>query len=284
MRDNRVEFAVASMCRVLEVSRSGFYAWIDRLEPARSKEDARLQVRIADIYESNRKVYGAPRIHQVLRKGGATCSKKRVAKLMRRMGLRSKATRRYRVKTTDSRHDHPIAPDLVRRAFTASAPNVVWVSDITYIGTDEGWLYLVVIMDLYSRRIVGWSMASAMDVQLVESALQMAVESRRPPHGCIFHSDRGSQYAAREFRAALKSRGLVPSMSRTGNCYDNAAAESLHHTLKTECVFHCDYATRDDARASVFDYIESFYNRQRLHSSIGYWSPVDFEAMRAMRA
>lgn len=265
------------MCRVLEVSHSGFYAWLDRDDCARDREDARLESLIRAIYDDHRFVYGAPRIHKALERSGVACSRKRVARIMRRMGLRSRATRRFRMQTTDSRHDHPIAPDLLKRNFSASGPNKAWVSDITYIGTDEGWLYLAVIMDLFSRRVVGWSMGSTMDKSLVTAALDMAVQDRRPAPGCIFHSDRGSQYACAEFRAALKAKGFVPSMSRSGDCYDNAAAESLHHSLKTECVFLHDYKTRDEARASVFDYIEQFYNRQRLHSSIGYRSPAEFE-------
>ena len=269
------------MCRTLEVSHSGFYAWLDRDECSRDIEDARLERLIRAIYDDHRFVYGAPRIHKALQRSGETCSRKRVAKIMRSIGLRSKATRRFRIQTTDSKHDHPIAPDLLKRNFSASAPNRAWVSDITYIGTEEGWLYLAVIMDLFSRRVVGWSMGSTMDVSLVTAALDMAVEGRRPVPGCIFHSDRGSQYACGDFRAALEAKGFKPSMSRRGDCYDNAAAESLHHSLKTECVLLHDYKTRDEARASVFDYIERFYNRQRLHSSIGYLSPVEFEAARA---
>lgn len=265
------------MCRVLEVSHSGFYAWLDRDECTRAREGARLESLIRTIYDDHRFVYGAPRVHKALQRSGVTCSRKRVARIMQRMGLRSKATRRFRMQTTDSRHDHPIAPDLLKRNFSASAPNKAWVSDITYIGTDEGWLYLAVIMDLFSRRVVGWSMGSTMDKSLVSAALDMAVQDRQPAPGCIFHSDRGSQYACADFRVALKAKGFVPSMSRRGDCYDNAAAESLHHSLKTECVFLNDYKTRDEARASVFDYIERFYNRQRLHSSIGYRSPVEFE-------
>ena len=213
MRENSQEFRVASMCRALAVSRSGFYAWLGREESKHDREDTRLGALIRGIYDDNRFVYGAPRIHKALQKAGETCSRKRVARIMRRMKLRSKATRRYRVKTTDSKHEHPIAPDLLKRNFTASAPNRVWVSDITYIGTDEGWLYLAVVMDLFSRKIVGWSMSSGMDVSLVLAALDMAVEGRRPAPGCIFHSDRGSQYASADFRAALAVPGLVASMS-----------------------------------------------------------------------
>lgn len=280
VRDHREAFRVRLMCRVLDVSHGGFYAWLGRDEAERDREDARLGLLIRGIYDDHRFVYGAPRIHKVLQRSGEACGRKRVAKIMRRLGLRSKATRRFRIQTTNSKHGHPIAPDLVKRNFTAAGPNRVWVSDITYIGTDEGWLYLAVIMDLFSRRIVGWSMGSTMEVSLVTAALHMAVESRLPAPGCIFHSDRGSQYACAEFRAELDAGGFIASMSRRGNCYDNAAAESLHHSLKTECVLLHDYTTRDEARASVFDYIEIFYNRQRLHSSIGYRSPAEFELAR----
>jgi len=281
VRDHRETFGVRLMCRVLDVSHSGFYAWLGRGESAHDREDARLEALIRSVHDDNRFVYGAPRVHKALQRSRLGCRRERVARIMRRIGLRSKATRRFRIQTTDSKHADPIAPDLLRRNFSASAPNRAWVSDITYIGSEEGWLYLAVIMDLFSRRIVGWSMGSTMDVSLVAAALDMAVEGRRPAPGCIFHSDRGSQYACTEFRAALKAKGFVPSMSRRGDCYDNAAAESLHHSLKTECVSMQNYKTRDEARASLFDYIEVFYNRQRIHSSIGYRSPVEFEVAHA---
>ena len=271
---------IAIMCRTLEVSRGGFYAWRDRDKSPHELEDARLGQLIRGAYDDHRFVYGSPRIHRILRRAGETCGRKRVARIMRRLGLRSKATRRFRVKTTDSNHSHPIAPDLLRRNFTAPAPNRVWVSDITYIATDEGWLYLALTMDLFSRMIVGWSMGVTMEASLVQSALRMAVAGRQPLPGCIHHSDRGSQYACGDFRSDLAAAGLVASMSRSGNCYDNAAMESLNHSLKTECVLLHDYATRDEARASVFDYIERFYNRQRLHSTLDYASPVEFEQSR----
>lgn len=268
------------MCTTLEVSRSGFYAWLGRGESDRARDDRRLTAQIRDIFEESRRTYGAPRVHQTLLQRGERCGYNRVARLMRAAGLRSKTKRRFRIKTTDSNHDHPIAPDLLGRDFSASAPNQVWVSDITYIPTDEGWLYLASIMDLFSRKIVGWSMGSTLHATIVVDALRMAVDQRGPAAGLIHHSDRGVQYASAEFRAVLDEHGLVASMSRTGNCYDNAAKESFFHTLKTELIHHERYATRAQARASVFNYIEAFYNRRRLHSTLGYMSPEDFERAR----
>jgi len=268
------------MCRILEVSRSGFYAWLDRDESDRAREDRRLTALIQGIFVESRGIYGVPRVHQTLLQRGQCCGRNRVARLMQKAGLRSKTKRRFRVKTTDSKHSHPIAPDRLRQDFRASGPNQTWVSDITYIPTDEGWLYLASTMDLFSRRIVGWSMGSMLDTKLVLGALVMAFTLRDPKPGAIHHSDRGVQYASREFRAQLAARGMLASMSRKGNCYDNAAKESFFHTLKTELVNHEHYRTRDEARASVFDYIEAFYNRQRIHSTLGYQSPADFERAR----
>ena len=265
------------MCKTLAVSRSGYYAWLGRGESDRATEDRRLTALIRDIFKESRGIYGAPRIHQVLQQRGTRTSRKRVARLMKEAGLRSKTKRRFRVKTTDSKHDHPIAPDRLGRDFRASAANQVWVADITYIPTDEGWLYLASIMDLFSRRIVGWCMAATLHASIVVGALRMAIQQRQPPVGLIHHSDRGVQYASAEFRAVLAAHGIVASMSRTGNCYDNAAKESFYHTFKTELVNHEHYRTHAQARSSVFDYIEAFYNRQRLHSTIGYMSPEDFE-------
>jgi transposase InsO family protein len=277
-------FLVGLMCKTLEISRSGFYAWLGRGESDRACEDRRLTALIQGIFAESRGIYGVPRIHRVLQQRSIRCGRKRVAGLMRREGLRSKMRRKFRVKTTDSKHSHPIAPDLVERDFRANAANQVWVSDITYIPTDEGWLYLASTMDLFSRRIVGWSMASTLHASIVVGALQMAIDQRRPSAGLIHHSDRGVQYASAEFRSVLADHGLVASMSRKGNCYDNAAKESFFHTLKTELVNHEHYRTRDEARASVFDYIEAFYNRQRIHSTLGYVSPADFERARTSAA
>lgn len=265
------------MCKTLEVSRSGFYAWLGRQESDRAREDRRLTALICDIFGESRGIYGAPRVHQELRRRGVSCGENRVARLMRQAGLRSKTRRKFRVKTTDSKHDHPIAPDRLGQDFSANAANQVWVSDITYIPTDEGWLYLASTMDLFSRRIVGWSMSSTLHSTIVVDALNMAIDQRAPAPGLIHHSDRGVQYASAEFRAVLDAHGFLASMSRTGNCYDNAAKESFFHTLKTELVNHEHYRTRDEARSSVFEYIEAFYNRQRLHSTLGFMSPAEFE-------
>ncbi len=265
------------MCKTLEVSRSGFYAWLGRDESDRAREDRRLTALIRGIFEDSRGIYGAPRVHQALRKRGVNCGENRVARLMKLAGLRSKTRRKFRVKTTNSKHGHPIAPDLLQQDFTASGPNLVWVSDITYIPTDEGWLYLASTMDLFSRIIAGWSMSSSLETTVVIDALQMAIDRRSPQAGLIHHSDRGVQYASDKYRKMLDAHGMECSMSRTGNCYDNAAKESFFHTLKTELVHHEHYRTRAEARASVFEYIEAFYNRQRLHSTLGYCSPVEFE-------
>jgi transposase InsO family protein len=277
IRDHRESFEVGLMCKTLEVSRSGFYAWLGRGESNRAREDRRLTALIRDIFAESRRIYGVPRVHQTLRHRGVRCSRKRVARLMRRAGLRSKVKRRFRVKTTDSKHGLPIAPDRLGQDFNAHATNEVWLSDITYIPTDEGWLYLASIMDLFSRKIVGWAMDETLHASIAVNALRMAIEQRQPSPGLTHHSDRGVQYAATEFRAVLDAHGLVASMSRTGNCYDNAMKESFFHTLKTELVNHEQYRTRAEARASVFEYIEAFYNRQRLHSALEYLSPVDFE-------
>lgn len=270
------------MCKTLEVSRSGFYAWLGRKESDRACEDRRLTALIRGIFAESRGIYGVPRVHRILRQRGQRCGRKRVARLMRRAGLRSKTKRRFRVKTTDSKHGHPIAPDRLQQDFSIDAVNKVWLSDITYIATDEGWLYLASIMDLCSRKIVGWSMASTLHTTIVVDALRMAIDLRRPEPGLIHHSDRGVQYASAEFRAMLAAHDLVASMSRQGNCYDNAVKESFFHTLKTELVNHERYRTRDEARASVFEYIEAFYNRQRIHSSLDYQSPADFERTRTV--
>jgi putative transposase len=268
------------MCKTLEVSRSGFYAWLGRGESDRARADRRLTSLIRGIFDESRRIYGVPRVHQTLLQRGEPCGHNRVARLMRQAGLRSKTKRRFRVKTTDSKHGHPIAPDRLDRDFRACAANQVWVSDITYIPTDEGWLYLASTMDLFSRKIVGWSMSSTLHSTIVVDALLMAIGQRVPAPGLIHHSDRGVQYASAEFRGVLKANGFVASMSRTGNCYDNAAKESFYHTLKTELVNHERYANRDQARASVFNYIEAFYNRRRLHSTLGYLSPEAFERAR----
>jgi transposase InsO family protein len=266
------------MSSTLEVSRTGFYAWLGRAESRHTLEDRRLTVLIREEHEKSRGTYGAPRIHAALKKRDEVCGLHRVERLMREAGIRSKMRPKYK-KTTDSKHAHPVAPNILDQDFTASAPNRVWVSDITYIWTDEGWLFLASTLDLYSRKVVGWSMSASMLTSLVEGALQMAIDRRSPLAGLLHHSDRGVQYAAHAFQGLLEQHGIVCSMSRKGNCYDNAVKESFFHTLKTELCDHEHYRTRAQARASVFEFIEVFYNRQRLHSTLGYRSPTEFEAL-----
>ena len=228
------------------------------------------------MFYAHREVYGAPRIHRTLVEEGHTCSLNRVARLMQRAGLVPKTVRKFRL-TTDSRKSHAPAPNLLARDFSTSRPNEKWVSDVTYIPTREGWLLLAVILDLFSRKVVGWSMGERLTSELAQRALLHAIEHRLPEQGLLIHSDRGKEYYANDYQAMLKENGLVCSMSRLGNCYDNAVMESFFHSLKVEQVHHDDYRTRDEARSAIFDYIEIFYNRQRKHSSIGYLSPVAFE-------
>jgi len=277
---HREEFAVKIMCRVLEVSRSGYYERRKRKPSARDKANAKLVEEIKRIFKRSRKTYGSPRIHAELKAQGKTCSLNRIARLMCKHGIRARRPRR-RVRTTDSKHKHPVAPNLLGRRFEAEGPNQKWVADISYIDTDEGWLYLATVMDLFSRRIVGWAMADHMETALVAQALHMALTSRRPGAGLLHHSDRGSQYASEVYRALLAAWDITVSMSRTGDCYDNAAMESFFGTLKTECTTE-RYATRAEARTALFEYIEVWYNRQRRHSTLGYLSPHAFEAPYAL--
>ena len=264
------------MCRVLRVSKAGYFAWRWRPESPRAAADRRLTSQIRIIHAESRKTYGSPRTHRALRACGHAVSRKRVERLMREAGVQVKPKARF-VVTTDSDHDHPIAPNLLQQDFSACAPNTRWVTDITYIPTEEGWLYLAALMDLYSRRIVGWAMQATMHRSLVLRALEMAVSQRRPAPGLVHHSDRGSQYASEDYRLALAGNGMVPSMSRRACCYDNAAMESFWHSLKVELIHRHTYHTRQEATQAIFEYIEVFYNRTRQHSTIGYVSPVDFE-------
>ena len=273
---HRQEYPIKIMCRVLGVSESGFYAWRGRAPSQRSQEDSHLGERIVQLYHANRQVYGSPRLHAALHAEGKRCGRKRVARLMRSQGLRV-CPPHHRTRTTDSQHDHPVAPNLLNRDFRASAPNTTWVADITAIWTDEGWLYLAVVLDLFSRMVVGWAMDSHRDELLVEQACMMALARRRPEPGLLHHSDRGSQYTCQTYQALLAHAGIVVSMSRKADCYDNALMESFNGTLKTECVQREVYQTRSQARRSIFEYLEVFYNRQRLHSSLGYVSPVTYE-------
>ena len=264
------------MCQMLRVSKAGYFAWRYRPESPRDGENRSLTTRISVIHAESRRTYGSPRVHQELRAQGTTIGLKRVARLMRESGVRVKPKARY-VVTTDSDHDQPVAPNLLEQDFTATAPDRRWVTDITYVPTGEGWLYVATIIDLFSRRAVGWAMQERMDRSLVLAALEMAVSQRHPQPGLLHHSDRGSQYASEDYRKALSRNGMVASMSRRGCCYDNAAIESFWNTLKSDLIHRRHYQTRDEARREIFEYIEVFYNRIRRHSSIGYVSPVDFE-------
>ena len=278
IRDHLGEYPPAAACRVLGVSRSGYYAW--QLRPASAQQRRRdaLAVKIKAAHQESRRVYGSPRITKVLRQSGEAVCQNTVAKVMQACGVRASPPKAFVPRTTDSRHDQPVAPNLLQRDFAASEPQRRWVSDITYIPTGEGWLYLAGVLDLYSRRVVGWSMAEHMETSLVGDALRMAVSRTRPQAGLMHHSDRGVQYASYEYQRLLESFGMIASMSGAGDCYDNAAMESFWATLKTELVHQERYETRDEARRSIFEYIETFYNRKRLHSSLGYVSPEAFEA------
>lgn len=272
-------YSIQRMCEALEVSSSGYYQWVERRDHPgpRHLENQELAVEIRRIHIKSRQTYGSPRVHAELRQRGRCHGRNRVARLMRVHGLRGSMPRRWRVKTTDSRHDHPVAPNRLAEQPAPTDRNRTWVSDITYISTDEGWLYVAGIMDLYSRKIVGWSMEERIDAALTLAAWSMACCHRQPPQGLTAHSDRGVQYACEDYRQALARAGALASMSRKANCYDNAAMESFWSTLKNELVYRCHFRTRAEARQAIFDYIEIFYNRRRLHSALGYKSPVDFE-------
>jgi len=265
------------MCRVFRVSSSSYYEWVARPESARDADNRRLLDRIMRIHEESRRTYGVRRIRAGLLAEGEKCSKNRVARLMKENDISSKRKRKFRV-TTDSRHSYPVAENLLDRQFEVSEPDRVWVSDITYIPTDEGWLYLATVMDLYSRKITGWSMSERVAKELTIDALMMATERRSPSKGLIHHSDRGSQYASNEYRKRLTDSGMLCSMSRKGDPWDNAPIESFFGTLKSELVHHARYRSREEARRDIFEYIEVFYNRKRLHSSLGNTTPDAFES------
>ena len=276
------EFSLKLMCRVLGVSRSGYYAWRGRPRSRRDIENARLLERIRKAYKKSRKTYGSPRIHGQLRADGELCSRGRIERLMRANGIRAKRKRKF-VPTTDSKHDLPVAENLLGREFETNEPNKVWLSDITYIPTDEGWLYLAGVLDLCSKTAVGWSMSESLEKAMVMDALTMAYRRRMPGEGLLHHSDRGSQYASGDYRTLLSEYGMRMSMSRKGDCWDNAPMESFFSTLKKELVHNRKYHTRDEARSDIFDYIEIFYNRERLHSSLGYLSPAEYERQIAAK-
>jgi len=282
IQTEKATYPVRVLCRTLRVSTSGFYAWCKRDRSDRAKKDAALKVQILAAHAASDKTYGSPRIHKDLKTAGENVGRKRVARLMQDEGIEGQRKRRFRV-TTDSRHSHPVAANKLNRDFTVSAPNKVWVSDITYIWTREGWMYLAAILDLFSRRVVGWSIEPYVDRTLALDALGMALRTRRPEPGLLHHSDRGVQYASGDYQKLLAEHGIDCSMSRKGDCWDNAVAESFFSTLKAERVHRTDYVTRSQARASVFEYIEAFYNPRRRHSVLGYVSPVQHEAAAAWK-
>ena len=275
----KTEHPIRSLCEALEVSASGYYDWFNRqTQPSpRAQENVRLARQIAQIHQESRQTYGSPRIQVALEQAGQTYGRHRIARLMHRQGLRGRPKGRFRICTTDSNHDQPIAPNRLPDLPAPSAPNQVWLGDITYIPTEEGWLYLAGILDLYSRRLAGWAMSEHLDTKLILAAWGMALTQRQPGAGLVFHSDRGVQYASQDYRLALHNAQAIASMSRKGNCYDNAAMESFWSTLKQELIYRCHFKTRAQARQAIFDFIEVFYNRRRLHSSLGYRSPIDFE-------
>jgi len=276
IEEHRAWWRLGRMCRLLGVSKAGYFAWRDRAPCERDDDDRALSVRIQAIHAESRKTYGSPRIHRELRAQGMAIGRKRVERLMRQAGIRVKPQTRF-VVTTDSDHDLPVADNLLEQDFTASAPNQRWVTDITYVPTQEGWLYVAAIIDLFSRMVVGWAMQERMDRSLVLSALSMAIGQRQPAAGLLHHSDRGSQYASEDYRRKLAEHDIVASMSRRACCYDNAAMESFWHTLKGELIHRRTFQTRAEAKQAIFEYIQVFYNRLRRHSSIGYVSPVEFE-------
>ena len=276
IRAEKASYPVAVLCGVLDVSRSGYHAWCKRPPSPRKSSDAQLAVQVAAVHKRSRRAYGSPRVHAELQAHGVRVGRKRVERLMRENGLEARRKRRFR-RTTDSKHSQPIAPNLLGRAFDVTAPNEVWVTDVTAIWTLEGWLFLAVMLDLYARRVVGWAMSASNDTRLALEALRQALRTREPPRGVLHHSDRGSPYASADYRAALTARGFIASMSRKGDCWDNAVAESFFGTLRAELVDHERYATHAQAYASIVDYIDTFYNIERRHSHLGYVNPIEFE-------
>jgi putative transposase len=276
IKENADLFPVRLMCRLLNVSSSGYYAWLDRPKSERAIENERLVGKIQCIYDDEKQRPGAPRITKRLKAEGENVGRHRVARLMRKNGFRAKAAKKFKA-TTNSNHNLPVAENLLNQDFSAKSENKKWVSDITYIATREGWLYLAVVMDLYSRKVIGWSLSERMTAKITNDALMMALWSRRMPKGVIVHSDRGSQYCSRTYQAILKKYELICSMSKRGDCYDNAAMESWNHSLKVEAIHGETFKTREDAKKHIFEYIEVYYNRKRLHSRLSYMSPENFE-------
>lgn len=276
----KANFPVTVMTRVLDVSRSGYYRWVTAPPSERAVQDQRLAAEVRGIHKEHKGRYGSPRIHRELRARGQRVGRKRVARLMGEEGLHGRLPRPFR-KTTDSRHGHRIAPNLLARDFSANAPNVAWVGDVTYVPTRQGWLYLAVLLDLFSRRVVGWALSDVLDTQLVLNALEMAVNARHPPQGLIHHTDRDGRYASDDYQAALRRAGMTCSMSRKGDCWDNAVAESFFASLEKELLDDELFLARDRARVVVADYIENYYNDKRLHSYLDYVTPLEYELLAA---
>lgn len=272
----RDEYPLGLMCKALKVSRSGYHSWKSREPSLLEQENLRIVSTIEKIHLGSKQTYGSPRIHAVLTGLGEDCSKTKVARLMKKYGIRAKTKKRFKA-TTNSKHKLPVAENVLNRDFTPSSANESWAGDITYIWTREGWLYLAVIIDLFSRKVVGWAMEKTMSRELVLDALRMAVRSREPSAGLVCHSDRGSQYASGDYQQLLQTYEMICSMSRRGDCWDNSVVESFFGSLKQEHVFFCDYSSRDEARRSIFEWIEGFYNCERLHSTLGYLSPMEYE-------
>lgn len=278
VQEHRGTFRVGMMCKVLKVSRSGYYAWRKRLPSVRELEDRKHAKAIREVHRESRGTYGSPRVYESLKRARRPCGKHRVARIMREEGLRGRAARRFRSVST-KRSTAPAPPDRLRKNFTASRPNEVWVGDLTQIRTREGWLFLAVLLDLYSRKIVGYATSPKPLQELALEALAHALRTRRPKAGLLHHTDRGGQYLSAEYQDQLDRHGIVCSMSRPGHCEDNAVAESFFHTLKAEWIYHFDFATREQARLAVFDYVEGFYNPTRMHSTLDYHSPDEYETM-----
>ena len=281
INDHKGQWPVRTLCWVLGVSPAGYYAWRSHPDSARAVANRELLAHVRRLYAQHRGRYGSPRLHAALRAEGRGVSRGRVERLMRQHGIRATASRRFRPTTTDSRHGLPVAPNLLEQRFVASAPNQVWLADITYVPTGEGWLYLAAVLDLATRKVVGWAMRDHLRSELATAALLMAIQRQRPAPGLTHHSDRGGQYASGEYQKILKQAEMKGSMSRTGNCYDNAPMESFFHTLKVELVHQQQWATRDEARRDLFAYMEGYYNRQRIHSALGYLTPEQAERRMA---
>ncbi len=277
MKTLAVEFPVAQVCEVLGLSRSGYYAWLNRKPSQRQLSDQKLLPLIIQVHKESWRSYGSPRVTHELKRRNQACGRHRIARLMRRNGLRGLQKRSFRPRTTDSNHGLAIAPNRLKHQPRPVAPNQAWVADITYIATAEGWLYLAAVMDLYSRRIVGWAVADHLKSSLPQEALGRALRTRRPCRGLLHHSDRGIQYASQPYRSLLQSNQLLSSMSAQGHCYDNAAMESFFSTLKTELLHRQGWQSHAQVKLAIFDYIETFYNRRRLHSALNYQSPAEFE-------